>query len=66
MRKHFYGVTLCSLGFWETVAIATRGKVPTITTTVRKSRRRQAALIMWMAGAVVHVVRMENKLEEIK
>lgn len=57
MRRHFYGTGLLVLGAWEALAFASRGRVPTVTTTVRGHPRRQVALLAWMAGAAVHVLR---------
>ena len=55
--KQFYGWGLITLGAWEAVAFATRGRVPTVSRTTKGHRRRQAALLVWMCGAAVHVLR---------
>ena len=55
--RHLYGVGLVLLGAWEAAAFATSGRVLTVSATVRGSPRRQAALLLWMAGAALHVLR---------
>lgn len=57
MRKHFYGAGLIGLGVWEAIAFASRGRVPTVSRTVGKCPKRKTVLVLWMAGAVVHIFR---------
>lgn len=57
MRRHFYGAGLVVLGVWEAAALASRGRIPTVSRTCSGRRGRQAVLVLWMTGAAAHVVR---------
>lgn len=52
LRKYFYATSAIGLGAWEATAYATKHKIPTVSTTICKARRRNrkltlAAVIAW-------------------
>ncbi len=65
MRRHFWAVQAILLGAWEAAAFLTRRRIPTITTTVRRSRSRHRRLthtivLAWLVGLARHLLRQEE------
>jgi len=58
-HRKFWAFCAIVLGIWEGAAVATR-KIPTVTETARRARRRKigaAAIMLWWAGLGWHLLR---------
>lgn len=58
-----WAATAITLGVWEATAITTR-KVPTISSTCRMARQRnaratEAAIVLWLFGLGAHLLKRE-------